>query len=92
MTTEAQRGWLLTIAKNGGMISRLHIPVGQGGSISSLVKRGLAEWRNRSFLYITDIGRDEITDWELCAFCSEVTHIHESACIHCGRMKAWVCD
>lgn len=60
--TDAQRGWLETIRDSpGGLLSRMHIPIGHGGSIPSLIRRGLAEWHSRSFLKLTDAGRAALT-------------------------------
>lgn len=58
--TKAQRGWLEEIAATEyGMISRMSIAVGHGGSIASLVNRGLLRWRSpsRALLEITPAGR-----------------------------------
>jgi hypothetical protein len=87
--SQAQIGWLCALRAMPAGLSRLSIQVGQGQSIPSLVRRGLAEWRSSSFLVITDVGRAAVEDWELCKACQEVTHIGEAACTHCGHFKSW---
>lgn len=87
--TPMQTGWLCAIKATPCGISRMAIATGEGGSIASLVKRGLAEWNGRTFLTLTDAGRAAVQDYELCRNCQEVTHVHEAACIYCGKSKDW---
>lgn len=59
--TKAQRSWLSDIAATQyGMLPVTAIAVGQGGSLASLVKRGLLEYRG-SLYRITDAGRSALS-------------------------------
>lgn len=87
--SQAQIGWLCAMRGTPAGITRMAIPIGEGRSIPSLIKRGLAEWNGRTFLRITDDGRAAVEDWELCKACQEVTHTGEAACVHCGHFKSW---
>lgn len=86
--TEAQLGWLVAV-KAAGLLPRTHIPVGFGGAISPLVKRGLLEWHKKHFLRLTEAGATAAQDYEQCSACGEPTHTQEAACIHCGKTKRW---